>query len=139
MSTPNGYAAGTRVVPPCSYLRGAPVGFGEAIRYGLRNWFVYRGRASRSAYWWFTLFVAIAELVFDLTFAGLAAEPANRVTTAVLAIAVLGGAVAVIYLSLAGLALLVRRIHDIGRPGWVGARGPRADRGSDHPVGLHAV
>src|SRR6516165_3797434 len=106
MSTPNDYAAGGRIVPPRSYLRGAPVGFGEAIRYGLRNWFVYRGRASRSAYWWFTLFVVVVELVFDLISAGLAAAPANRVTTIVLAIAVLVGAVADICLSLAGLALL---------------------------------
>lgn len=118
MSTPNDYAAGGRPVPPRWYLRGAPAGFGEAIRYGLRNWHVYRGRASRSAYWWFTLFAAIVELVFDLAFTGLAAAPTNRVSTVVLAIAVLVGAAADIYLSLAGLALLVRRIHDIGRTGW---------------------
>jgi uncharacterized membrane protein YhaH (DUF805 family) len=118
MSTPGHHAASGRVVPTRSYLHGDPVGFGEAIRYGLRNWLVYRGRASRSAYWWFTLFIVIAESVFDLIGTGLAAAPASRATTVLLAIAALIGAVAVIYLDLAGLALLVRRIHDIGRTGW---------------------
>ncbi len=42
------------MVPSRSYLHGDPVGFGEAIRYGLHNWLVYRGRSSPSAYWWFT-------------------------------------------------------------------------------------
>ena len=118
MSTPNHHAVGGRMVPSRSYLHGDPVGFGEAIRYGLRNWLVYRGRASRSAYWWFTLFVVIVEFAFDLIGTGLAAAPVSRVTTVLLAIAALAGIVAVICLGLAGLALLVRRIHDIGRPGW---------------------
>jgi uncharacterized membrane protein YhaH (DUF805 family) len=118
MSTPSHHAASGGMVPPRSYLQGDPVGFGEAIRYGLRNWLVYRGRASRSAYWWFTLFVVIVEFVFDLIVTGLAAAPASRVTTVLLALAVLADAVAVVCLGMAGLALLVRRIHDIGRPGW---------------------
>ena len=118
MVTPGHHAVGGRMVPSRSYLQGDPVGFGEAIRYGLRDWLVYRGRASRSAYWWFTLFVIRVEFVFDLIGTGLATAPVSSVTTVLLAIAALVGIVAVIYLGLAGLALLVRRIHDIGRPGW---------------------
>jgi hypothetical protein len=42
------------------YLDGAPVSFGEAINAALRNAFTYRGRASRSAYWWFYLAITLA-------------------------------------------------------------------------------
>lgn len=47
------------------YLQGGPVGFGAAIKQGLSNGFVYRGRASRSAYWWFYLFALIVVFVVE--------------------------------------------------------------------------
>jgi uncharacterized membrane protein YhaH (DUF805 family) len=33
-----------------------------AVKEAFRNGFVYRGRASRSAFWWFALFQGIASL-----------------------------------------------------------------------------
>src|SRR6516165_4532867 len=58
---PYGYPA-----VPLSYLQGGPVGFGEAVKQAFSNGFVYRGRASRSAYWWFVLFEVIATVVLEL-------------------------------------------------------------------------
>jgi uncharacterized membrane protein YhaH (DUF805 family) len=122
VGTPGEYTAGGHLVPSRSYLQGGPAGFGEAIKEGLRNWLVYRGRASRSAYWWFILFTVIVSVAFDVIVFVIAAS-ANTAAVSVLitvlfvVIAVLFVVVAV-YLSLAGLALLVRRLHDSGRSGW---------------------
>jgi uncharacterized membrane protein YhaH (DUF805 family) len=41
------------------YLDGAPVSLGKAIKAAQRNGFTYRGRASRSACWWFFLAVTL--------------------------------------------------------------------------------
>jgi len=54
---------------PGSYLGGGGVGFGDAIKLAFQNAFMYQGRASRSAYWWFALFPfvgAITLFVFSL-------------------------------------------------------------------------
>jgi len=48
---------------PLSYLEGAPVGFAEAIRGAITNVVTLRGRASRSAFWWFALLQVIASLL----------------------------------------------------------------------------
>jgi uncharacterized membrane protein YhaH (DUF805 family) len=99
---------------PLAYLQGGPVSFGEAIKQGFSNGFVYRGRASRSAYWWFNLFVLIVILVMDailfipLTINSSWAAVALFVVTFIV----------VIYLDLVLLALLVRRLHDIDKSGW---------------------
>jgi uncharacterized membrane protein YhaH (DUF805 family) len=106
-----------------TYLQGAPVSFGEAIRQAFRNGFVYRGRASRSAYWWFALFAAI----FPMVFFGVVQAIIALITTvngrgsigthpgAAFTIPVL---LLFAYLGLVTLALLVRRLHDTDRSGW---------------------
>jgi uncharacterized membrane protein YhaH (DUF805 family) len=114
--TPGEHAAGPR-----SYLQGGPAGFGEAIKDGLRDWLVYRGRASRSGYWWFILFTAIVWVALDVIVFVIAASspaaPGVPIVVLLVIIAVLFVIVA-IYLGLAELALLVRRLHDTGRSGW---------------------
>src|SRR6516165_6910987 len=104
------------MIPPRSYLQGGPVGFGAAINYGLRDWLVYRGRASRSAYWWFTLFLAIVIFAVELIAAVIATIAGNTWATAALIFVLVG--IPTIYLSLGWLALTVRRLHDIGKSGW---------------------
>jgi uncharacterized membrane protein YhaH (DUF805 family) len=59
----------------------------------------FDGRASRSEYWWFYLFTALA---------GLAAEIVGSTV----------GNLATLAFFLPGLALAVRRLHDVGRSGW---------------------
>src|ERR1700722_6717469 len=51
------------VTGPASYLQGAPVGFGEAVKGALGNILPLRGRASRSAFWWFALLYVVAYLI----------------------------------------------------------------------------
>ena|ERR1035441_2475332 len=98
---------------PLSYLQGGPVGFGEAIKQGLSNGFVYRGRASRSAYWWFFLFLLI--VTFAVEAIGFIPQTMN---SSVGSAALLIGFIVALYLNLVLLALLVRRLHDIGKSGW---------------------
>src|SRR5712692_71830 len=112
-SPPGGF-----VPAPLTYLQGAPVSFGEAIRQALRSGFAYRGRASRSAYWWFAAFMGIvgvagavaAEIVVSL--AG-----TNRSNGANLATEVILG-IPMLYAELVMLALFVRRLHDTSRSAW---------------------
>jgi len=88
------------------YLHGAPAGFGGAVKGALGNILTLRGRASRSAFWWFALFSAIAYLVVGWIF------DASRVAGIILYI-VVG-----IPLLLAGISVAVRRLHDSDRAGW---------------------
>ena len=115
-SPQDGYAAyppqdGYAPAGPRGYLRGGPVGFGDAIAEAFRNMFNYAGRASRSAYWWFALFEVLAwvgVLILAVIFAAL------RVP----AISILLYVAAVIGSILVGLPLTVRRLHDTDRSGF---------------------
>ena len=120
--TPGEHAAGGHLVPSRSYLQGGPASFGEAIKHGLRDWTVYRGRASRSAFWWFVLFTVIVSVALDVI-AFVITASANTTASGVLitvlfVVNTVVFVVVVIYLGLAQLALLVRRLHDSGRSGW---------------------
>ena len=97
------YQGGAR---PLSYLDGAPVGFVDAVRGAFSNVFTYRGRASRSAFWWFALLQAVASLIVSWLTGD------SRVAGVVLDI-VVG-----LPLFLMGIAVAVRRLHDSGRTGW---------------------
>lgn len=91
---------------PPGYLNGAGVGFGQAVTDGLRNLVTWRGRASRSAYWWFTLFSVI---VFAIASAIVRGSPVAGIIVWVLA---------GIPVWLASLAAQIRRLHDTSRSGW---------------------
>jgi uncharacterized membrane protein YhaH (DUF805 family) len=97
------YPGGAR---PLSYLDGAPVGFGDAVRGGVGNIFTYRGRASRSAFWWFALLEVIAYLIVSWI------SDVSTVAGVIVDILV------ALPLILAGISLAVRRLHDSGRTGW---------------------
>jgi uncharacterized membrane protein YhaH (DUF805 family) len=97
------YPGGAR---PLSYLDGAPVGFGDAVRGGVGNIFTYRGRASRSAFWWFALLEVIAYLIVSWI--------SDESTVAGIIVDIL----VALPLILCGIALAVRRLHDSGRTGW---------------------
>jgi uncharacterized membrane protein YhaH (DUF805 family) len=127
MSTPSTYPSVQQpsVDPALLYLQGAPVSFGVAVKQGLRTTLVYRGRASRSAYWWFYLFqgpVAVAlYLIVFVPIASAGRSGGHTGSTAVGAISFIIFIIllpAFIWTLLASLAITVRRLHDIGRSGW---------------------
>jgi len=114
---PAQYPPGDSATAPLLYLEGAPASFGEAVTQAFRNGFVYRGRASRSAFWWFGLFQGIVIIALEVI--SLAASTGgNRGGGAAGTIAGLIFILVMIYLTLVGLALLVRRLHDTDTSGW---------------------
>jgi uncharacterized membrane protein YhaH (DUF805 family) len=88
--------------------------FTDAIAAGFRNYVNFRGRASRSEYWYWTLFVILlsiaASIIDAIFFSGIEIAPNAQLSplNTLVALGVL----------LPGLAVSVRRLHDLDRTGW---------------------
>ena len=96
---------------PRGYLQGGPVGFADAIKLAFQIIFEYKGRASRSAYWWF----ALAELIGWVGVLILAAIFAAVHAPLLSILLYLAAAVASFLLS---LSLTIRRLHDQDKSGF---------------------
>ena len=72
--------------------------FVSAIQSGFRNYVNFKGRATRSEYWWWALFTLIIQIVASGVGEGLA-----RVVTLVLLVP--------------GIAVAIRRMHDTNHRG----------------------
>ncbi len=77
--------------------------FTEAVKSGFNNYSAFAGRASRSAFWYWALFAAIL---------GTIASTIDRM----LGFPMLLQTIVNLGLLLPGLAVGVRRLHDIGKP-----------------------
>ena len=84
------------------------VTFAEAVQSCLRKPFDYSGRATRSEYWWFILFCWIA--AFATWFVALMFSVEAAFVAMLLALAVL---------QVPKTAAAFRRLHDMGRRGWL--------------------
>jgi uncharacterized membrane protein YhaH (DUF805 family) len=85
--------------------------FGEAVVSGLRNYFNFSRRASRSEFWFFTLFCILVSIVGSVPdlflFDALAQEGLGPISV-----------VSNLALLVPGIAVAARRLHDIDRTGW---------------------
>ncbi|MCZ7417958.1 MULTISPECIES: DUF805 domain-containing protein [unclassified Micromonospora] len=84
--------------------------FADAVRSVLSQYATFQGRARRSEYWWFSLFlllVGIAARVVDSAL-GVDFEASGGPVSLVVNLALL----------LPSLAVSVRRLHDLDRSGW---------------------
>ncbi len=86
--------------------------FFQAIGSGLQNYAVFSGRAIRSEFWYFVLFMIIAGIIAQILDAYL--FPLHVILGGVGPLSVL----TTLGLFLPGLAVSVRRLHDIDRTGW---------------------
>jgi uncharacterized membrane protein YhaH (DUF805 family) len=75
------------------------MGFVDAIKSGFSNYVGFSGRARRSEYWYWVLFVVLASIVVSM-------------------ISELLGQVFSLGVLLPGIAMGARRLHDIGKSGW---------------------
>lgn len=86
------------------------MGFTDAIKIGFQKYIGFSGRAARSEYWYWVLFVVLVQIVawlIDMTLFGFNTTGVNPI-----------GALASLALFLPGLAVSIRRLHDIDRVGW---------------------
>jgi uncharacterized membrane protein YhaH (DUF805 family) len=102
-------AAAQRVAPTNVVTGAAPArSFGEAVAVCLNKYAVFAGRASRSEYWYFALFTFLAS--FAAVFIGIALPLGG--------LGDLFGVVVQLALFVPGIAVGVRRMHDVDRSGW---------------------
>jgi uncharacterized membrane protein YhaH (DUF805 family) len=95
------------------------MGFGEAVASCFRNYANFRGRARRSEFWFFRLFLFLVFIGLFVVIgvigaaAGRPHEP-NPIAT------FLGFAIIIFWLAIfiPDLAVTVRRLHDTDRSGW---------------------
>ena len=87
------------------------VSLAGAIVLGFQRYFDFSGRSSRSEYWWWILFVIIAGVV--LTVADILIGTYKADTEPGLLASIFG-----LVTFIPGIAVGVRRLHDINRTGW---------------------
>jgi uncharacterized membrane protein YhaH (DUF805 family) len=80
------------------------MGFAEAIKAGFSNYVAFSGRAIRSEFWYWVLFVILVEIVTSIIDYILG----HQITTPLFGLAVF----------LPGVAISIRRLHDTDRTGW---------------------
>ena len=78
--------------------------FQQAIVSGFQNYVNFNGRAARSEFWYWVLFVFLVNVAANIIDAG--------VGTGII------GALVSLALFLPGIAVSVRRLHDLDRTGW---------------------
>ena len=80
------------------------MGFAQAISAGFSNYVNFRDRACRSEYWYWILFIVIAEIVAGIIDQMLGMQIVSS----------LFGLVTII----PNIAVAIRRLHDLDRTGW---------------------
>ncbi len=90
------------------YLQGGPVDFQGAVRQQIDNVMNFNGRASRSAYWWYYLATLIVVIVLEIFSAVIGSTALSLLISLV-----------VLVVSLSGLSVGVRRMHDTDKSGWM--------------------
>lgn len=91
--------------------------FVEAVKSGYQNYVNFSGRSSRSAFWWWALFQFIVAVVIMLIEGGGTSSMGHGMMSADYNAGPIG---TIWWLAnlLPGLAVGVRRMHDIDKSGW---------------------
>lgn len=82
--------------------------FSEAIKSVFSKYATFSGRARRSEFWYFTLFACIVDCIFMYGL-GAISQNLGQTLSALFALATL----------IPRLAVCCRRLHDIGKSGWL--------------------
>ena len=90
------------------------INFFDSIKICFKKYFIVEGRASRSEYWYWVLFVIILDLFVDYLDATIAGVPWLEYEKLYGPL----GIVLTVITFLPGLAVSVRRLHDVNKSGW---------------------
>lgn len=101
--------------------------FGQAVRSCLNKYATFDGRATRSEFWWFYLFMLIMSFVvllpgYILMLAGAASSSNSNSVGALFwlgLVLLIVGSLATLALYIPFLAVGCRRLHDRGQSGWL--------------------
>lgn len=88
------------------------MGFTQAIQVGLNKFFTPTGRASRSEFWWYALFLYIIGGVLGWFGGDLQRHGMEQVWLGVIF------EVLSLLLAISVICATIRRLHDIGKSGW---------------------
>jgi uncharacterized membrane protein YhaH (DUF805 family) len=83
--------------------------FGQAIVSGFRNYVTFAGRAARSEYWYWTLFVVLLTIAAGIIDHAIFYDPESTG---------LAQPLVSLVLFLPGFAVAARRLHDLDRTAW---------------------
>ena len=86
------------------------VSFPNAIKFGFQRYFDFSGRSTRAEYWWWALFVFIANSILIIVdnIAGTTITPTTGIISSLFLLVII----------IPNIAVMVRRLHDINRSGW---------------------
>jgi len=87
--------------------------FLEAVKSYFVRWNDFKGRSSRSEYWWGYLFSGIVNIVLNVLIPNL--EPGDSTGLFLLSLLKLG---ILLFILVALLSLTARRLHDVNKSGW---------------------
>ncbi len=90
----------------------AYVGFGDAVKLFFKNFTNFSGRSTRSEYWYVVLFNWIVSMAISFITAGIMVSIGDEIGTNVFSL------IYSVIIAIPGLALAIRRLHDIGKSGW---------------------
>lgn len=94
------------------------MGFTAAIRSGFDHYVKFDGRASRSAYWWWALFVFIVGIVANVLDGVFGLQQFREFNGQMYAAGGVISGLATLALLLPNLSVTIRRLHDTDRSGW---------------------
>jgi len=96
------------------------MGFVPAVKSAFSNYVTWKGRASRSEYWWFVLFVFIGGIITTLLDGLLGTQMMTTLPDGTVTASGAGYIYLLFILAtlLPGISLAVRRLHDKDKSGW---------------------
>ena len=98
------------------------MGFVEAIKTCYAKYFNFNGRARRSEFWWFYLFASIFSSipVYIVSMMHTAAmQEAQAVDSKYLTFYIIAAIISFVLFSIPLIAAMARRLHDVGKSGWL--------------------
>ena len=87
--------------------------FSQAVSSFFARWKDFNGRSSRSEYWWATFFVILTSIFTNILTLFLGLSPSIVAIIVLLLVVIFS-----LFLTIASLALVVRRLHDTNKSGW---------------------